>query len=54
MIFGCSQPRELWFIDFHHVHVSHLDLGEGIAARVIGQKTSVHIVITLSEVQWSS
>ena len=21
MIYGCSQPRELWFIDFNHVHV---------------------------------
>ena len=20
MIYGCSQPRELWFIDFNHVH----------------------------------
>ena len=19
--YGCSQPRELWFIDFNHVHV---------------------------------
>ena len=21
MIYGCSQPRELWFIDFNHVYV---------------------------------
>ena len=21
MIYGCLQPRELWFIDFNHVHV---------------------------------
>ena len=21
VIYGCSQPRELWFIDFNHVHV---------------------------------
>ena len=21
MIFGCSQPRELWFIDFNYVHM---------------------------------
>ena len=21
MIYGCSQPRELWFIDFNHVHI---------------------------------
>ena len=20
MIYGCSQPRELWFIDFNHVY----------------------------------
>ena len=20
-MYGCSQPRELWFIDFNHVHV---------------------------------
>ena len=22
MIYGCLQPRELWFIDFNHVHCS--------------------------------
>ena len=21
MIYGCSQPTELWFMDFNHVHV---------------------------------
>ena len=21
MIYGCSQPRELWFTDFNHVHI---------------------------------
>ena len=21
MIYGCSQPRELWFIDFNHVYI---------------------------------
>ena len=21
MIYGCSQPRELWFIDFNHVYL---------------------------------
>ena len=26
MIYGCSQPRELWFIDFNHVHVFLLSL----------------------------
>ena len=27
-MYGCSQPRELWFIDFNHVHVHvpHMDV----------------------------
>ena len=24
MIYGCSQPRELWFIDFNHVYTCML------------------------------
>ena len=24
MIYGCSQPRELWFIDFNHVQVMYV------------------------------
>ena len=24
MIYGCSQPRELWFIDFNHVYPTQM------------------------------
>ena len=26
MIYGCSQPRELWFIDFNHVHAIKVEV----------------------------
>ena len=36
VIYGCSQPRELWFIDFNHVHkvkVNHNACGSCTCSR---------------------
>ena len=38
MIYGCSQPRELWFIDFNHVCKSRRltrHIGKVVATRVM-------------------
>ena len=44
MIYGCSQPRELWFIDFNHVHV-HVHVGHSVvflSASFVGYMSCVH------------
>ena len=37
MIYGCSQPRELWFIDFNHVTMdnTHMYMYMYIHVRII-------------------
>ena len=43
MIYGCSQPRELWFIDFNHVDTVYMHVHQMKYRFVLQVTRAVHI-----------
>ena len=48
MIYGCLQPRELWFIDFNHVHLSIYIYTVHVCIHAMSQDKLLYIHV----VQW--